>query len=221
MIDYKQISLIDTIPSNLLKDEKVQKLAEIIEKQNLKFANVAEKLNYNNLYNLPEEVIDHLLWEKNIGYKEGLMLAKTIEDKIALLESAIYLHRLKGTPAALEEVFNKLNKKAHIQEWFEYDGDPYHFRIDVNILNGMTEEEIQLMDILIDTFKNTRSELESITFNVPIDNNAIEASVIVESETMLVYPEIIESFIGNEQSKQVITVIEAETTTVYPVRSDI
>ena len=61
--------------------------------------------------------VDH--WDSN--WPEAIQ-RQTIADSITI-------HRQKGTVAAIERVLQILGVKAELEEWFEYDGDPYTFQL--------------------------------------------------------------------------------------------
>jgi len=167
MIDLKKNTLLREIPDNLLHDKKVVNLAKALQASLDKMLGWTDKINYTmNLENLDDAVLDHLLWEKHITWSEGLELVKTREQKIKFIEKAIALHRLKGTPAALELVFSVLDKPCELQEWFEYDGEPYHFKVEINTLT-ITNKELKLLRKLIHEYKNVRSWLDFVSIKMP------------------------------------------------------
>ena len=115
---------------------------------------------YTRIDELPEQALDLLAWQLHI---EGYELATSIEEKRNLIKRAIQLHRYKGTPYAIKEVLRALGLEGKVKEWFEYGGQPYHFRVEL----GITNREITLqlrgkLIKLIQDYKNERSWLEEI-----------------------------------------------------------
>ncbi|MER1986568.1 MAG: phage tail protein I [Solibacillus sp.] len=219
MTDLKQIKLAQLLPENLLRDEEVRHLIAAVEQPMADVSRWADLLNYtHNLYELPEAIIDHLLWENHIDAEDGLMLADTLEKKIGLLESAIELHSLKGTPAAIELVCELLNVKARLTEWFEYGGAPYYFRIDVMEVTdrGLTREVMQLLEQLVQHYKNGRSHLEAINIFLTSQSNMYVGAASFLGEEIIIYPYSITNvemksahFIGTGQGV-------FDSTTIYP-----
>lgn len=167
MISLEKNTLLREIPPNLLVDDKVKNLAVTLQDSLDKMCDWSEKIFYEmNLEKLDDAILDHLLWESHITWAEGLELVKTREHKIEFIRNAITLHRLKGTPAALELVFNILEMSCELKEWFEYAGDPYHFKVEIataSLLKG----ETQLLRKLILEYKNVRSQLDFIAVQLP------------------------------------------------------
>ncbi len=122
------------------------------------FQKIPNVLIYSRIDTLSEEVIDLLAWQFHI---EGYELAETEEEKRALVKKAIELHRYKGTRWAIKKVFEVLGINAEIQEWFEYGGEPYKFKV---LLKSVVQDEDTYRKLieLINEYKNTRSWLDSI-----------------------------------------------------------
>ncbi len=108
-----------------------------------------------------ERVLDLLAWQFHI---EGYEQAQTIQDKRNLIKNAIELHRYKGTPYAIKKVFQALGLDATLQEWFDYDGDPYKFKVLVKSVIQDEDTYRRLIE-LINEYKNVRSWLDAIGFH--------------------------------------------------------
>lgn len=190
MINLKQNTLLREIPSNLLTDEKVVRLATSLQSSLDSMLEWVDKINYTrNLELLDDAILDHLLWEKHITYKEGLGLAATREQKINLIRNAIELHRIKGTPAALEMVFSLVNINCKLQEWFQYGGDPYHFKLSITIHDKeLNDETINLLTSLVNEFKNVRSYLESIQVYLASNSMTYVGACTILGEEISVFP---------------------------------
>jgi len=108
-----------------------------------------------------EKLLDLLAWQFHI---EGYEQAQTIQEKRNLIKNAIELHRYKGTPYAIKKVFESLGLDASLQEWFDYDGDPYKFKVLVKNIIQDENTYIRLTK-LINEYKNVRSWLDAIGFH--------------------------------------------------------
>lgn len=157
MIDLKSIRLEDVAPENLLHDKTVADLAKIISDKMNQFSVYAYKLNYEENYReLPEDVIDHLLWENHMFQdEEGLLLVDTLEEKIQLLEAAVDLHRYKGTPFAVERALEAVNMPGEVTEWFQENSQPYYFAVELQVNDKINRVESARKLVL--HYKNKRS----------------------------------------------------------------
>ncbi len=108
-----------------------------------------------------EKLLDLLAWQFHI---EGYEQAQTIQDKRNLIKNAIELHRYKGTPYAVKKVFQVLGLDATLQEWFDYNGDPYKFKVLVKSVIQDEDTYRRLIE-LINEYKNVRSWLDAIGFH--------------------------------------------------------
>ena len=99
----------------------------------------------------------------NAVYSEGV--------RRGIIKKAIELHRYKGTKYALVKVLSSLNINGEIQEWFEYEGEPYHFKINIFLQNYTYNQKVfESLKKMIDEYKNVRSVLEEISIESQFDS---------------------------------------------------
>lgn len=152
LVEIKPSSLKDGSIDSLLKAADTV-LEEI-------FSKIIDTLIYPRIDNLAGEILDLLAWQFHI---EGWELAKTEEEKKAFIKKAIELHRYKGTKWALEKVLDILKLKGEVKEWFQYNGQPYGFKVEVtSVTKEFNAEKVQRLYKLIDEYKNVRSWLEDL-----------------------------------------------------------
>lgn len=100
--------------------------------------------------------------------------AWTVAQKRAVIVAAPEIHRRKGTVWALKQAIGQLGLGAKVREWFRYGGQPYRFRISVELAPGAdwtAAKARQLWRVAIAT-KNVRSWLEEITVIAPENASA-------------------------------------------------
>ena len=160
--DLQSVSLLDILPPNLLADKQIHAAARALDDE-LQKITVATRnaLLLPRLDELSEEVIDLLAWQWHVDFYEPSM---SIETKRQLVRESIAWHRIKGTKAAVEKMTQTVFKGGVITEWFEYGGEPYHFRIDVLNAPNMTEENRGRLLAVVNASKNTRSWLDELRF---------------------------------------------------------
>ena len=89
----------------------------------------------------------------------------TEQQKRDVIAASFNTHRIKGTRGSLQNALDALGMQINIYEWFEYDGSPYYFKVDVNV--GSNEFNDTLTDAvyeIINEYKNARSATENVTF---------------------------------------------------------
>lgn len=84
----------------------------------------------------------------------------TDEQKLNLLKTAIMSYRYAGTRRAVDQLIDIVFDSAKFIPWYEYDGIPYHFRI--NVSDRMTEDAIELFSKVLKKVKAARSVLDAV-----------------------------------------------------------
>lgn len=159
MSNREDVQIIEFIPDNLREDSEVSTISEVLQPQ---FDTVAEALPgiqiYKNIDLLPEPILRMLAVENRV-YKYEWQLAQTIEAKRDLVKNSFELNQRRGTTWSVERVFSLLGINASLQEWWEYGGSPYQFKIDLFDTTGRTinAETQSTLARLVDYYKPLRS----------------------------------------------------------------
>lgn len=127
-----------------------------------------------NVDKLPEPILDLIAYEKHVDFYDNEL---TLNQKRELIKSSISWHRKKGTRWAVENVVSKVYPKAEVFEWFEYDGNKYRFKVQLNLDAFLSRDfDIRRLKKLIDETKNKRSWL---------DNNGIILKGIIINKILI------------------------------------
>ncbi len=120
-------------------------------------------------YGLPQPsdaLLEYMAWQLHV---DGYEAAPDYAGRLAMVRESIPIHRIKGTPAAVEEAAGAaLHRDVLVREWFEYGGNPYFFRVRFDV-SGLALDKTQMDNVfrLIWETKNTRSWLEAVeTYSV-------------------------------------------------------
>lgn len=89
---------------------------------------------WDRIDELPEQMLDSLARDLNILWYD---YGAGIEAKRNLVRSSDYVYRHMGTKSAVERVAGDYYDSARVVEWFEYDGEPYHFKLIVESSSGV------------------------------------------------------------------------------------
>lgn len=166
-------ALLSTLPVVLDEDEGMRALAEpIAEELAARLPEIDLVRLYTRIDELPEELLDILAYDFKADWWE---YDATLEEKRSVFKKIWFVHRHKGTKASVEEAVGALFPGAEVSEWFEYTGEPYHFRMnvpikEVQVRNSATDYKDRVF-FLVNYFKNLRSVLETIffTFETELD----------------------------------------------------
>lgn len=174
MIELKDISMLDILPPNLLTDKKIRVITEALDAELHEITKCIKRCQlYSRIDELPGEVIDLLAWQFHVDFYEPIGM--DIKTKRKLVKESIAWHRIKGTPAAVEMMLSStFGRSAKVSEWYEYGGEPYHFKVSVKTKNFPTMESLGLARQGVLAAKNTRSVLDSIKNIIEMDTGDYE-----------------------------------------------
>ena len=151
-------NMLRTLPDVLKNDEKMLALATVIADALSAQIEEIDKLRiYPQIDKQPETLLDILAYDFKVdwyGYDYD------IEAKQALLKDNFKVHRHLGTPGAVERALSDIYPGSEVEEWYNYGGDPYYFRV----LLDVTAQRVSIShdDIIqaIKIFKSRRSHLQ-------------------------------------------------------------
>lgn len=99
-----------------------------------------------------------------------------IETKRRIIKDSFYVHRFLGTIGATKQALCSVWPDSTVEEWFEYDGEPYHFRVYLDSAI-YTQEIDERTRASIATAKNVRSWLDSISVKSRIYTDVYAGSI--------------------------------------------
>nr|DAM09783.1 MAG TPA: tail protein [Caudoviricetes sp.] len=168
MTELENLKLSDIMPPNLLKDPFIKAMCDALDVQLNKLVENNKKLSiYANIDNLPEEIINFLAWQFHVDF---FYESWTLKQKRDAVKNSIKWHRYKGSIGVLEDYISTIFGNARVIEWFDYDGEPYHFKIDMITGEIPSIEALNKILKAIYTIKNTRSWCDGLGFLRAIDN---------------------------------------------------
>ena len=158
MIKLDDLRLADILPDSLKKDEVTVALADAIEYEFQLFLQQIEILN--PMTAPPSFALDMVAYEEHVDFYDTNLPE---EQKRALIANAELVHKRKGTVWAVEEVASIFFQNARIREWFEYGGQPYHFKIETNE-DFKNESDIPVLLRLLYANKRKSARLDAVWF---------------------------------------------------------
>ena len=156
---------IDLLPGSIARDPDIKAMASALDKA---FAKLQSAINYvrdsHEIININDDSLLALkAWEKHVDYYDA---NQPREHSQALIKNANLLHMHKGTRWSVERIFELLNMRGVIVEWWEQPDDPefepYTFDIDIESDRVLTDEFISDCIRMVNALKNVRSHLRQI-----------------------------------------------------------
>lgn len=166
MISIYDSSITDVLPMYLKSSSEVQAIGYAVSNQINK---IKEKIKVIQLFNsidiLSEDVLDILAVElRTRCYNEEY----PIDIKIKLIKNSLNWYLYSGTPAELEELCKVLYGGATVEEWFDYEGNPYHFRIGIDVTETRLNIDIDGIKKTVERYKRASTRLEEIILQCSI-----------------------------------------------------
>ncbi len=183
-------NLVFTAPSVLVNDETMNPLVNILAEA---LEKLAGKLSFPTIYSridtLSEEMLDILARDFKVDWYDFDL---NIEEKRAVIKNSFYIHRHLGTKASIEAALKNIWPKTTVEEWFDYGGNPYYFRLEVEIPEtGINPQQLRAASNGIIYYKNVRSHLDGINYTHH-SNCAIYAGAYTGVSTQIeVWPQLV------------------------------
>ena len=114
-----------------------------------------------NIEAMPAWRLDELAWEYNITWYD---YNAEISHKREQIRGAMDYYTRLGTAAAVRRAISDVYGAGHIEEWFQYGGTPYHFRVYTTNVTVLQENRERFLHLLSQV-KNARSVLENVIYN--------------------------------------------------------
>ncbi len=146
------------VPEFILADKNGYALAKAIETgMQLAIGIIDEGVKCIYDYDsMPEWRLDELAWETNCLYDYHA----DVETKRNWIRNAIPLYRLFGTQAAIYNYVGSYFDSIEVEEGWQYEGNPFHFRVTVD--GEWTPENEVWARKAIEQAKNVRSVLDAL-----------------------------------------------------------
>lgn len=174
------LEFVRLLPQFMRGDLAVKGLASALDSIIPSLAQSVGRLTtWDRIDELTETELDELAWELNILWYDK---SATVETKRDLVRNSDQVHRHLGTKWAVENVIRSYFGDGAIEEWFEYDGEPGHFRV-VSSNPTLNAEKITEFMSILDKVKRHSSHLDSISINLALDIRLAAGAAYIESGT--------------------------------------
>lgn len=163
MISYYDGNMTDIMPGSLKGDPAVQAMGYAISNMVKRVVEMSGKARvYAAIDGMGEDALDLLAVELRAKYYGDWL---TLQEKRGIVKRTLLWYCKAGTPFAVQELADFVFQEAKIEEWFQYGGSEYIFRVTVNIIDkDMTLEKFLKFLEAVYEVKNTRSHLEAVIF---------------------------------------------------------
>lgn len=168
---FKRLSLLEILPESIRGDPQLQAAAQAFDKELQAVTHdIRENLLISRIDELPESVLDLLAWQWHVDFYQPLDMS--IAAKRRLIRESIAWHKIKGTPAAVEKVLSAAFANAHVEEWYEYGGEPGYFRVTIEDVTTDPEKQANIRAAIYSA-KNERSWLDVLLYMLVLEDDVL------------------------------------------------
>lgn len=158
-MDLSNLNLLDLQSGYMQNDPSTIAMCTVL---NPYFRELSEDLKlcliYSRMDELAHFILDELAWQFSVDWYD---VSENLDVKRNLIKNALKIHMKKGTPKAVEDVISMYFGKGRVEEWFEYGGNPYMFKVITNN-TLITKTLADKFNDKLNKVKNLRSHLEEI-----------------------------------------------------------
>lgn len=170
MINLEESRVLSLLPPMLQKDSDIIAAATALDKSTRTTYHLINKLNFVVDPNLTDhQLLDAVAADFHVDFYDKSF---PVEIKQKLIEESMILHMEKGTGKAVEDLITAVFGEGMVEEWFEYGGQPYHFKVITNNPSATNERAHEFIRAL-ESVKRKSAVLESVN--------------ILQSESMNLY----------------------------------
>lgn len=137
---------------------------------------------YPNIMRMPEGLLDILAYDFKVDWYDTSF---SLQEKRETIASNWRVRRFIGTKYAVESALSAIYPDTKVQEWFQYGGEPYHFKILINVASDTIDvEKHEKVLAKIRYYKNLRSVLDCVEYYDATGEAVAYAAVGYAGETI-------------------------------------
>ena len=167
MNDIYSTDFSDFLPGALRHDPKMIALARTLTDQLLTVSgNIDNVLIYSRFEELPEDLVDILAYEAALDvlahdlHVDWYDYSYPLQVKRDMVKNSVKVHKKMGTKYAMETALGSIWPKSEVEEWFNYGGEPHHFRVVCDVTEDRITASLAQLVKAIRMYKRLSSHLD-------------------------------------------------------------
>lgn len=159
MADMYDTPLSRFMPRAFVQDEETLALINAIDGEMQPALDAVASINYmRSPQEWDSDLTDELAWQNHVDFYES---ALPVEQRRELVKGAYMFHRKKGTNGAVKDLINLLFADGRVEDWYEYGGQPGHFRVLTSDTTVTTDRALEFVRAL-DSVKRLSAKLDAV-----------------------------------------------------------
>lgn len=128
--------------------------------------NMDNVLIYSRFEELPEDLVDILAYDMHVDWYD---YSYPLQVKRDMVKNSVKVHKKMGTKYAMETALGSIWPKSEVEEWFNYGGEPHHFRVVCDVTEDRITASFAQLVKAIRMYKRLSSHLDGIVYQTRID----------------------------------------------------
>lgn len=185
--DIYSIDFTRSLPPPLRNDPNMYALARAIaEELQATAKQIKKNIIYARIDELDEQTLDILAYDLHVDWYD---YSYPLEVKRQTIKDSVKVHRKLGTKYAMETALGAVFPGTRVEEWFEYGGEPYMFKVIIGATEtGISADRQAAVLERVRFYKNLRSHLEAISYRIEKEAVVQVAAYHKLGQRLEVYP---------------------------------
>ena len=156
-----ELDFLRLLPQFMRNDEACIALSQAMDALILPSAkNIPTISTWAEIEELSEAECDEMAWELDIDWYDSTV---GLDEKRKIIASAQQTKSKRGTKWAIEQILQAYFGGGRVEEWYEYGGEPYHFRVTTEYALTSTEI-VENFRAAAEAAKRASAHLDNIIF---------------------------------------------------------
>lgn len=175
------------LPVVISENKDIKALSVLIQEELKKTTNLIDKNKiFCAISELDEGTLDILAYDLNVLWYD---FNYSVEIKREIIEDCIKIYRKLGTSYAVKRALGNVFPDSTLKEWHETGGEPFTFEVEINASKSGATKELQEMALdRIRHYKNLRSHLKKITYNLKDKLKVKVGAALTTAQNLIIFP---------------------------------
>ena len=143
----------------------------------------------------------------------------SLEETRKLLDEPLKTYFFEGTFFTLQKALKSFYGDSTLKQWFSYGGEPYHFRVEIDLKDDSTDEtRYKKLDTLIEQYKNVRSVFKGFNLIRNTKSEVFIGANETDKERLELFPSQIPSLLLNAPLSTSAAYAQSEQINIYPYK---
>lgn len=177
MINVRDVTISDLLPYTMKTPKNIALSKAFGEMTRYLYDTLQSVIFWADINSADDMLLNSMAAEIDCPFYENGM---SIEQKRELIAVSDIYNSRTGTTSAVDKLIAAAFKNGNIQEWYEYGGNPYCFKINMDSSSSKSEmNDFNYFFSMLRKIKNARSKLEVINISKDLPTSNLHSAGVV------------------------------------------